>query len=341
VRDHALSTGKTDMQSPPLKIHKLKIIILCRDVGGYLARLGTYLGKSNEVVFIDLTQGVKEVSFLPGKLRRWLKKYLIVRRARALLRASGKADALLVVNPSQLDHRLVTQAQSAAALTVAYLSDGIARLSMPTDQLATFDKVYTFDSADAREYRLRKLFNYIYEERADSRTTSDFKAFVVMGGRHRVDVLGRVARVFEQMGYTDTCKFLVQSKPVPGASPLLTFFRERMNIDETADYVRRSEILIDIVRPGHAGLSFRFFEALLYRKKMITNNASVAAYDFYDPRNILIIDSERPVIPKAFMDGEYVDPPDEVVQRYTMASWANEVFGALTDDAPQSTNRQG
>nr|GFC92954.1 hypothetical protein [Tanacetum cinerariifolium] len=116
----------------------------------------------------------------------------------------------------------------------------------------------------------------------------------VMGGRHRVDVLGRVAQVFEQMGYTDTCKFLVQSKPVPGASPLLTFFRERMNIDETADYVRRSEILIDIVRPGHAGLSFRFFEALLYRKKMITNNASVAAYDFYDPRNILIIDSERP-----------------------------------------------
>lgn len=328
------------MQSPPLKIQNKKILILCRDVGGYLARLGTFLGKSNEVVFIDLTQGAREVPFLPGKFRRWLKKYLIVRRARAMIRAAGKTDALLVVNPSQLDHRLVVQAQSAAALTVAYLSDGIARLSMPIDQLATFDKVYTFDSADAGDYGLRKLFNYLYEERTDFPTASDFKAFIVMGGRHRVDVLGRVAQAFQQLGYTDTCKFLVQSKPVPGANPLLTFFRERMDIDETADYVRRSEILIDIVRPGHAGLSFRFFEALLYRKKMITNNASVAAYDFYDPRNILIIDSERPVIPEAFIDGEYVDPPDEVVQRYTMGSWANEVFGALTDDAPWSTNRQ-
>jgi hypothetical protein len=328
------------MQSPPLKIQNKKILILCRDVGGYLARLGTFLGKSNEVVFIDLTQGAREVPFLPGKLRRWLKKYLIVHRARAMIRLAGKADALLVVNPSQLDHRLVVQAQSAAALTVAYLSDGIARLSMPIDQLATFDKVYTFDSADAGDYGLRKLFNYLYEERTDFPTASDFKAFIVMGGRHRVDVLGRVAQAFQQLGYTDTCKFLVQSKPVPGANPLLTFFRERMDIDETADYVRRSEILIDIVRPRHAGLSFRFFEALLYRKKMITNNASVAAYDFYDPRNILIIDSERPVIPEAFIDGEYVDPPDEVVQRYTMGSWANEVFGALTDDAPWSTNRQ-
>lgn len=58
---------------------------------------------------------------------------------------------------------------------------------MPIDQLATFDKVYTFDGADAREYRLRELYNYIYEEHADFKTTSDFKAFVVMGGKHRVD----------------------------------------------------------------------------------------------------------------------------------------------------------
>ena len=59
---------------------------------------------------------------------------------------------------------------------------------------------------------------------------------------------------------------------------------------------------------------------------MITNNASVADYDFYDPRNILIIDGDQPVIPQAFINGEYVDPPTEVVQRYSMASWANEVF---------------
>lgn len=316
------------MQSPPLEIRNQKIIILCRDVGGYLGRLSRFLGKSNDVVFIDLTQGAKELPWLPGKMRRWLKKYLIVRRAKAAIRVAGDVDALLVVNPSQLDQGLVLQAQAAATLTVAYLSDGIARLSMPIDQLATFDKVYTFDGADAYEYQLRKLYNYIYEEHADFKTTCDFKAFVVMGGKHRVDVLGRVAEAFEQLGYTSTCKFLVQSKPVPGASPLLTFFRQRMGIDETAEYVRRSEILIDIVRPGHAGLSFRFFEALLYRKKMITNNPSVADYDFYDPRNILIIDSEHPVIPDAFINGEYVDPPEEVVQRYSMASWANEVFSS-------------
>jgi len=316
------------MQSTPLGIRNKKIIILCRDVGGYLARLSTFLGKSNDVVFIDLTQGAKEVPWLPGKMRRWLKKYLIVRRAKGEIVAAGNVDALLVVNPSQLDQGLVMQAQAAATLSVAYLSDGIARLSMPIDQLATFDKVYTFDGSDAREYQLRKLHNYIYEEHADFETRSDFKAFVVMGGKHRVDVLGRVAQAFEQLGYTCTCKFLVQSKPVPGASQLLTFFRQRMGIDETAEYVRRSDILIDIVRPGHAGLSFRFFEALLYRKKMITNNASVAAYDFYDPRNILIIDSDNPVIPEAFISGEYVDPPEEVVQRYSMASWANEVFSS-------------
>jgi hypothetical protein len=322
------------MQSPPLVIQDQKIIILCRDVGGYLGRLSNFIGKSNEVAFIDLTQGAKELPWLPGKVRRWLKKYLIVRRARAAIRAAGRVDALLVVNPSQLDQRLVTQAQAASIMTVAYLSDGIERLSMSLDQLSTFDKVYTFDGADAREYQLRKLYNYIYEERADLKTTSTFKAFVVMGGKQRVAVLERVAQAFKQLGYASTCKFLVQSKPLPEASPLLTFFRQRMDLDETAEYVRRSEILIDIVRPGHAGLSFRFFEALLYRKKMITNNVSVADYDFYDPRNILIIDGDQPVIPEAFVNGGYVDPPEEVVQRYSMASWANEVFSTPPHQLP-------
>ncbi len=53
-----------------------------------------------------------------------------------------------------------------------------------------------------------------------------------------------------------------------------------MSLDEVGDLIRRSEILIDIVRPGHAGLSFRFFDALFYRKKIITNNPSVMNYDF-------------------------------------------------------------
>jgi len=314
---------------PPLAIQSQKIIILCRDVGGYLQHLSMFLSRHNEVVFVDVSSSGREWRWLPGKLRRWWKKYLVVRAARKKIRLAGKADALLVVNPSQLDQGLVNQAKAAATLTTAFLCDGIARLSMSTAQLATFDKVYTFDAADARDYKLRKLNNYIYEERADFETSCEYKAFVVMAGKQRVDVLSRIADEFDRLGYSHY-KFLVQSKPVSGLNPRIHFFRERLALEHVAEQVRRSEILIDIVRPGHTGLSFRFFEALLYGKKMVTNNTAVLDYDFYDPRNILIIDSEQVQIPAAFLAGEYVDPAADIVQKYSMSSWANEVFSPVS-----------
>jgi len=63
---------------------------------------------------------------------------------------------------------------------------------------------------------------------------------------------------------------------------------------------------------------------------MVTNNTAVLDYDFYDPRNILIIDSEQVQIPAAFLAGEYVDPAADVVQKYSMSSWANEVFSPVS-----------
>ncbi|CAH0307699.1 hypothetical protein [Pseudomonas brassicacearum] len=319
------------MAYQPPDITSKKLLIVCRDVGGYVKRLSDYLAKNNEVTFVDLSAPRSQVSFLPGKLRRWLKKFLTVRAAHRQIQKAGKVDAVLIINPAQIDIALVDQAMVAAQQTIAFLSDGVRRLAMPVAQLARFDKVYTFDDADAREYGFRKLSNYIYELDAELETTREYKAFVVMAGKHRIDVLGRIAAEFDRLGHTNY-KFLVQSKVVENSSPGITFFRERMSLDEVGDLIRRSEILIDIVRPGHAGLSFRFFDALFYRKKIITNNPSVMNYDFYDARNILVIDSEHPVIPPSFLVEEYIDPPADVVQKYSMSSWAREVFAPLADD---------
>lgn len=311
-----------------LNIQSRKIIILCRDVGGYIERLSSFLGSSNTVTFIDVIAQKHEFAFLPGKLRGIVRRYLQVRSALKAIRRAGQVDSLLVVNPGQIDPRLVNSAMAAAKLRVAYLCDGIDRLGMPVEQLKAFDKVYTFDAADAQTYGLRKITNYIYEQPVNPPPADDYQAFVVMSGKHRVPVLSRLAEEFARRGQ-HRLLFLVQSKPVSNSNPAIEFFRERKSLEDVLELVKRSHILIDIVRPGHTGLSFRFFEALLYGKKIITNNATVQNYDFYNGSNVLVIDSENPVIPQAFIDGEYQPVPAEVLQRYTMAAWANEVFAPV------------
>ncbi|WP_228731997.1 MULTISPECIES: hypothetical protein [Pseudomonas] len=108
---------------------------------------------------------------------------------------------------------------------------------------------------------------------------------MVMAGEDGVPALEGLANEFDRLGITDY-RFLVQCKPIPGAHPGITFFEQRMSLE-----------------PGQAGLSFRFFEAMTSRKKVITTNKSVVDYDFYNPANILVID-----------------------EKYTLQGWVKTVF---------------
>jgi hypothetical protein len=121
-------------------------------------------------------------------------------------------------------------------------------------------------------------------------------------------------------------KFLVQCKPIPNAHPGITFFEQRMSLESVGELVKRSRIILDISKPGQAGLSFRFFEAMASRKKVITTNRSVVDYDFYNPANILVIDEANPVIPERFMTDPYVDVPEHIYRKYTLQGWVKTVF---------------
>jgi hypothetical protein len=47
-------------------------------------------------------------------------------------------------------------------------------------------------------------------------------------------------------------------------------------------------------------LIFRVFEALGYKKKLITNNQDITSYDFYNENNIFVITNENYQIPLDF-----------------------------------------
>jgi hypothetical protein len=99
-----------------------------------------------------------------------------------------------------------------------------------------------------------------------------------------------------------------------------------MPLSEVNDYINRSKVLLDINRLGQIGLTFRVFESLGLEKKLITTNADIKNYDFYNPNNILIIDEKNPVIPAAFFENEYEKIPESILQKYTLKGWTKTVI---------------
>ena len=95
---------------------------------------------------------------------------------------------------------------------------------------------------------------------------------------------------------------------------------EKINFIDYLKKVQRSKILLDF-KLGHNGLSFRFFEALKYEKKIITDNFSVKEYDFYNPNNIFILHKDNLENLETFLHSDYQKLPPELVEKYSFSSW--------------------
>lgn len=305
----------------------MKILLVCKDIGGYARKLAEHLSIADQVRFIDTAALAKPFDRAPKILRRPLNRWAQLRQFSKAVAAGGRFDVALIINPAQIEPKQLTTALSASERRIAYLYDSFSRWPMSREALAVYDEVFSFDPENAEQYGLKKLHNFIYDDYVADGDPGEYSAFVVMAGKDRVPALEGLARAFDQLGVTDY-KFLVQCKPIPGAHPGVTFFDQRMSLESVGELVKRSRIILDISKPGQAGLSFRFFEAMAARKKVITTNRHVLDYDFYNPANILVIDEADPVIPESFVSAPYADIPAPIYRKYTLQGWTETVFAS-------------
>ena len=98
--------------------------------------------------------------------------------------------------------------------------------------------------------------------------------------------------------------------------------------DAMVKLVARSRAVIDIERDVQAGYTMRTLEMLGAGKKLITTNPRVSQADFYDSQNIVVIDRKNPRIDPGFFEYPYRTPSAEIVRRYSIESWLDELgFG--------------
>ena len=73
----------------------------------------------------------------------------------------------------------------------------------------------------------------------------------------------------------------------------------------------------------------RTFETIGARRKLITTNANIRDYDFYDSRNICVVDRERlPHFNSSFFNEEYHLLSDELYRYYSISGWLESVVGS-------------
>jgi hypothetical protein len=213
---------------------------------------------------------------------------------------------------------------------VNYQLDGLSVSSKILEYQKYFDDIFVFDPDDVQNYPDYKLkflsncyfgeINYTFSNEIDLLYIGQF-----LDKRHQQLFSIHNYLEAQQMQYSSHTS-LYQGRDFVPLHPKILHHRISTTYQENIDFVKKSKILIDFKRDEHDGLSLRFFEAMQYGKKIITDNSSVKNYDFYRSNNIFVTDFVNLDGLVDFLQKPYQMLPPELVEKYSFKNWINTIL---------------
>lgn len=279
------------------------------------------------------------IRYSPRLIRSYAEAYydLILKQS-----SSNNYDFVLMVRAEAVTGKFIRDLRACHrnAVIILYQWDSMTLTRGPVDKLSLFDFVFSFDKRDCEKYSIRfaPLF-YIddYKNMARAETGIDHD-FTFIGTIHsdRYKVIKHIEEYAQAHSMSRYSYMFLPSSAVfyklkyldgnlPGAKKS-DFKYAPLSRSETVRTIARSRIVIDAEHPAQVGLTMRTIEMLGAGRKLLTTNADVRNYDFYNSNNILVVNRERIEIPDWFIEAPYVEVDRAVYQKYSVQSWVSTIF---------------
>jgi len=232
-------------------------------------------------------------------------------------------DTSIYIKADFLSKKTIQAVNKKSRQSVLIISDSINRYPKTKNILSLFDKVFSFEKKDCQKYNLRFKTNFIYKTIDSVPEKYKYKVFNISSFDNRYPIIKKIAEVLYDMNIKS--KIIIFTSKENG-EPYIEFSKKPLSIEENNQLLEESEIMLDVSRNGQEGLSFRVFESLGLKKKLITTNKDIVNYDFYNPDNIFVIENTDDIkIPAAFFETSYVDIPPNILNKYLIKNWVDEL----------------
>ena len=325
------------------------ILVISPKFFGYENRIVEHLSRRGaHVTFLDERPGNSIWIKALVRINSIFLKPMIYRYyAKALIGFKGiPFDAVLINSPECCNSNIVNKIRThyPDARLILYMWDSLRnkRTSKEAEVpafLGLFDRCLSFDGADAKKYGMvfRPLF-FVDQGRQDSVTPAEY-AFSFIGTIHsdRYKILKHLCEQLDALGLKYfTYPFLASrahywwyrlTKPEFRGTRAAEFFYQPLPYQEVMRVFAASIAILDVEHPEQRGLTMRTLEVIGAGKKLITTNATIKNYPFYEPTRVSLVARGNPEIPQDFFKDPAGATPPGVIERYEIHEWANEVFG--------------
>lgn len=275
-------------------------------------------------------------NFLAGYIDKYHKK--IIEQTQ-----TNRYDFIFITKGESISSRTIHSLRKIhlQAKFVIYHWDSIANNKNAIETLPFFDKVFSFDKLDCEKYSIEFLplfFLEEYREVAQCKTQRDIDLlFIGTAHSDRYQLVQNIVAQFTKRGLKHFLYIYFPSSVLYYKMKLFNksllgtrksdFKYTPISKEQIINIYKRTNVIVDIQHPRQTGLTMRTIEVIGAMRKLITTNACIKEYDFYNENNILVVDRDNPVVADSFLNSPYKQIPKNIYEKYSIGNWINTIFG--------------
>lgn len=154
------------------------------------------------------------------------------------------------------------------------------RVVLESLKLLKYDNIYTFDLLDSIKYGFHYT-NSMYSMRTNvSETAMKSDIYFIGRDKGRKDFLIDLFNILSDNGCV--CDFTINGVEKNAVVQGVKTGRGIL-YNQVIQEIQSTNCILEVIQQGQNGVTLRYYEAVCYNKKLLTNNADIVNYPFYNP----------------------------------------------------------
>lgn len=162
------------------------------------------------------------------------------------------------------------------------------RIRAPLEYIANvhFFKIYTFNEKDANNYGLE--LTKAYFSKCDlPKVQNEYDLYFVGAVKNRKSNINKLLN--ETIHHHCRYNFQLVDTSLTKNNP--PYYSKRIPYRLVLDEINKSNCILEVVQEGQGNQTLRYFEAVVYNKKLLTNNPNIVNYPYYNERYMKIFNN--------------------------------------------------
>ncbi len=236
-------------------------------------------------------------------------------------------DIIFMVKADYLLPKTIKAIKPNCKKYISFFNDNYKRAPNIKNIYSYFDAVFSFEKEDVKRFNFKFITNFIYKEFPLTPSNEEDAVFNISTyDLKRLKIIEEIAYKLDKIKESYSIYSVGKNAESYKFDTKIVYANKKMNLSEMESYIKKTKALLDVHRENQQGLTFRVFESLGYKKKLITTNKDIVNYDFYDANNILVIDKNNVEIPKSFFETPYKEVPEKIYKKYILKHWLEKVL---------------